>query len=153
MEVGISQWLQKGIGFFHPPIPVRHCIRLTANLPSAAKELNRLTTFRPNNRMGYLPTGKAGVLPIYRKNNPARAGCLQITCLHPVFLPFWPMCVNNFHIFAHDGTSTAVYFCSPYHPSRHLSECCYPSGNLIPAASHPNPEVSGPLTHVPAGYP
>jgi hypothetical protein len=31
-------------------------------------ELNRLTTFRSNNRMGYLPTGKAGVLPIYRKN-------------------------------------------------------------------------------------
>lgn len=64
--------------------------------------------------------------------------CLQITCLHPVFLPFWPMCVNNFHIFAHDGTSTTVYIYSPYHPSRHLPECCYPSGNLIPAASHPN---------------
>ena len=59
MEVGISPRLQEGIGFFHRPIPVQYCIRLAVNLPSATKELRRLTTFRSNNRIGlgaaYIP--------------------------------------------------------------------------------------------------
>jgi hypothetical protein len=57
--------------------------------------------------------------------------------LHPVFLPFWLMCINNFHIFAHDGTSTAVHLFSPYHPNQRPWKCCYPLGSFVPAASHP----------------
>lgn len=64
--------------------------------------------------------------------------CSHITYLHLVSLPFWPMCIINFHIFAHDGTSTAVQLVSPYHPSQFLSGCCYLSDNFVPAASHPN---------------
>ena len=63
--------------------------------------------------------------------------CSYLTYLHPGFIPFWSMCISNFHIFAHDGTSTAVQLSSPYHPSQLLLECCYPPGSLFPAASHP----------------
>ena len=94
------------------------------------RELYRLTTFLQDNRVGQ-------VLPIYRKINPAGAGCSHLTCSHPVFLPFWPVCIINFHTFAHDGTSTTVHVFSPYHPSRFLPECCFPLGILFPAASHP----------------
>jgi len=48
---------------------------------------------------------------------------------------------NVYHQLSHflrDDTSTAVQIFSPYHPSRHLLECCYPLGNLVLAASHPN---------------
>jgi hypothetical protein len=47
------------------------------------------------------------------------------------------MCINNFHIFAHDGTSTAVHLFSPYHPNQRPWKCCYPLGSFVPAASHP----------------
>ena len=63
--------------------------------------------------------------------------CLYLTYLHPGFLPFGQSVSAGFHSFAHDDTSTAVQLVSPYHPSRHLSECSYLSGNLFPAASHP----------------
>jgi hypothetical protein len=124
MEVGISQSLQKGIGFLHPPIPVRHCVHLTVNLPSATKELNRLTTACPDEDRDSVQITRWVRCCLYTGRTTSM--CLYKTYLHPVFLPFWPMCINNFHIFAHDGTSPTVYIYSPYHPSRHLWECCYP---------------------------
>ncbi|MCX6234231.1 MAG: hypothetical protein NT175_05825 [Bacteroidetes bacterium] len=41
----------------------------------------------------------------------------------------------------HDDKSTAVHLYLPYHPSQHLSERYYLTGNLVPAASHPNVTV------------
>ena len=129
MEVSIFPSLQKGFGFIHLPIPVLHCVHLTNGPTLCIRSYTGLP--RSVQITGWvrccLYTGRTTSM------------CLHLTCSHPVFLPFWPMCINNFHIFAHDGTSTTVHFNSPYHPSRHLLECCYLSGSFaFPAASHPN---------------
>ena len=75
------------------------------------------------------------MLPIYRKPN---IHVLVCNVLASWLLTFWSECINNFHSFAHDGTSTAVQLISPYHPNQRPWECCWLSGSFVPAASHPN---------------
>lgn len=109
LDKPVSWRLQPGICLLHPPIPVMHCIRLTENLPSAKGGITGLP--RSVRITGWvrccLYTGRSSSM------------CSHLTCSHPVFLPFWPMCINNFHTFAHDGTSTAVhvFFTIPSKPT------------------------------------
>jgi hypothetical protein len=131
LDKPVSPRLQPGICLFHPPIPVQHCIRLTENLPSAKGGFTGLP--RSVQITGWvrccLYTGRSTSM------------CSHLTCSHPVFLPFWPVCIINFHTLAHDGTSTAVhvYFTIPLKPApfRMLLSVREPfSGSFTPQRYH-----------------
>ena len=126
MEVGISQSLQKGICFFHPPIPAKYCNCLTTILPNKGNFTGLPRSVQITRWVRCcLYTGRTTSM------------CLQITCLHLVFLPFWPMCINNFHIFAHDGTSTAVHIIFTISPKPTPSGMLLSFGESFPGSFTP----------------
>jgi len=76
------------------------------------------------------------VLPIYRKINiHVLVANILASCLLAILANVYQQ-LSHFRSMTVRPRQFTLY--SPYHPSRHLPECCYPLGNLIPAASHPN---------------